>query len=92
MPIYVVTYDLIAKKNETRDYQPIWDAIDTFPNFQALYSVFLVDAPTKTAVRTALLSALRKNDRYLITRMRPNDFHYRAIDGINEWLEAHPPV
>lgn len=92
MPIYTVTYDLIAKKGETRDYQPVYDALDKFPNFQALYSVFLVEASSAATIETALTSVLRKTDRYLIDRLRPNEYKYRAIAGINDWLAAHIPV
>ena len=91
MPVYFVTYDLIAKKGETRDYKPIWDAIDTFPNFQALYSVFLVQAANTRAVEITITPSLRKTDRYFIDRVRAGDEHkYRAIKGINQWLKDHP--
>lgn len=91
MPIYVVTYDLIAKKGEVRDYQPVWDALDNYPNFQVLYSVFLVDAPSDAHVEAALEPSLRKTDRYLIDRFRKGERRYRAMKGINDWLAAHPP-
>lgn len=91
MPIYVVTYDLIAKDGEKRDYQPIWDAIDTFPNHEVLLSVFLVQADSATEVETAITPALRKTDRYLVSRLRPNEYKYRAMPGTNQWLADHPP-
>lgn len=91
MPIYTVTYDLIAKKGETRDYQPVWDAIDSYPNFQALYSVFLIEASSAADIKATLGAVLRKTDRFLIDRLRPNEYRYRAIEGINDWLAAHPP-
>lgn len=91
MPIYLTTYDLIAKDGETRDYQPIWDAIDTFPNFQVLYSVFLVEAPSAASIESALVAVLRKTDRYFIDRVRPSEHKYRAMKGVNDWLVAHPP-
>lgn len=92
MPIYTVTYDLIAKDGNQRDYQPVWDAIDKFPNFQALYSVFLVEASSAASIKAELEAVLKKGDRYLIDRLRPNEHTFRAMPGINDWLEAHPPV
>lgn len=92
MPIYLVTYDLIAKGGEKRDYQPIWDAIDTFPNHEVLYSVSLVEAASATAIKDAISPALRKNDRFFVTRVRNGEHTYRAMKGTNAWLEAHPPA
>lgn len=91
MPVYTLTYDLICKDGETRDYQPIWDAIDGFPNFQVLYSVFLVEAASAVTVENAIKPTLRKNDRYFIDRLRPSEYRYSAMKGVNQWLAAHPP-
>ena len=92
MPVYLVTYDLIAKDGEVRDYQPIYDALDKFENRQVLYSVFLVEASAAVAIEAVLEPVLRKKDRYFISRVRPNEHRYRAMAGINQWLADHPPV
>ena len=91
MPVYLVTYDLIAKANEARDYDPIYEALDKFPNRQVLYSVFLVEADAVLTIEAALQPSLRKGDRYFITRLRSNGFRYRAMPGVNQWLLDHPP-
>jgi hypothetical protein len=91
LPVYVVTYDLIAKAGEKRDYQPIWDAIGQFPNHEVLYSVFLVEAPSAVNVEETIKPALRKDDRYFVTRLRKNEHRYRAMPGTNQWLADHPP-
>jgi hypothetical protein len=92
MPVYLLTYDLIAKDGEQRDYGPLYKAIDQFPNHQVLYSVFGMDAPSAAAIEIAIVPALRKNDRYFITRLRANQHRYRVIPGFNQWLLAHPLV
>lgn len=92
MPVYLVTYDLVeAYSGEKRNYQPIWDALDTFDNHEVLYSVYLVEAESAVAVEQVIKPALRKGDRHFITRLRPNEHRYAAMQGTNQWLADHPP-
>lgn len=90
MPVYLLTYDLVTKSGEKRDYQPLYDAINEFENHQALYSVFLVSADSASAIEKAISPTLRKSDRYFITRLYPNTHRYRVMPGTNQWLADHP--
>ena len=92
MPVYLLTYDLIAKDGEQRDYGPLYKAIDQFSNHQVLYSVFAMEATSAAAIETEITPTLRKNDRYFITRLRADQHRYRVIPGFNQWLAAHPLV
>jgi hypothetical protein len=92
MPVYLVTYDLIAKKGEVRDYQPLYEVLENFPNFEALYSVYLVEANSGADIESVISPVLRDSDRYFITRLRKSEYRSRAAKGINAWLAAHPPA
>jgi len=92
MPVYFVSYDLIeAFSGEKRDYQAVYAQISEFEHFEVLYSEFLVEADSASSVEETLTQALRKTDRYFITRLHSNWYKYRAMKGVNQWLEDHPP-
>lgn len=91
MAVYLVTYDL-KLGNGTHSYQDLYDAMDAYQNCKVLLSVRLIETSIGSkALQDDLLQHMDPKDRLFVTELRKGQFDYRAMAGINAWLEKHPP-
>ena len=85
MAIMVINYDL---KAPGRNYQPLYDAIETYTHCTILESCWLVDT-TKNAeeVRDHLKGKMDSNDEVFVARLSKN-WGTNFKDQATKWLKS----
>lgn len=90
MPHYLITYDL----RRARNYQPLYDQLDTWKAVSLLESVWLVDRQgTASDVRDALGKHIDNDDGLAVLELVTNfDWGTRGVaEAANKWLKARSP-
>lgn len=89
MTSYVVTYDLIKRK----DYQKLWDELEGLGGHRASLSFWLVNVSnTARELRVHLESFVDSDDRIWVSELTKNHSFNKALKGTNDWIEANPPA
>lgn len=83
MAILLVTYDL---KAPGRNYQPVWDYLETFDHCKGLESVWLLDTTESAAtVRDELTTKVDGNDKIFVVKLQKSWAALRF--GCSAWLK-----
>ncbi len=91
MAVYLVSYD-IKQGHGSHDYQDLYDALDAIASRRILQSVFLVStARSSKKLYEHLLGFMDPKDRLWVSKVRKDEYSYRAMPGIGAWLKANPP-
>jgi hypothetical protein len=88
---YIITYD---ERQRTRDYQPLYDALDKLGAAHLQNSVWLLDRSTGTAesIHNHLKTAMHPDDTLCLIELpnRLGDWCYTNVRKAGgDWLRAH---
>lgn len=85
MALFVVSYDLIKRK----DYPKLWEALGDLGAFRVLRSVWLVDYNTEAdGLRSFLRQYIDEDDALLVIEFHKKPAAWKCRQGTKTWLEA----
>jgi hypothetical protein len=91
MAVYLVIYDLVNKPTEF-DYEPLWAELKRLKCYRTQLSAWLANlSNTPEEVRQHFMRYMHKDDRLMVSRIRPREYDYiNAMAGTNDWLKSNP--
>jgi len=89
MTTYVLTYDLIKRK----DYETLWAELKRLKAHRALESFWLINVTNSAKELHGHLSKYIDNDdRLWVSELTKQYWYNNAKAGTNDWLKANPPA
>ena len=85
MALFAVSYQL----NKSKDYQPVWDALEDLGAHKVMRSFWFVDCDTTAiALRDHLRSVLDDDDAVCVVPFNSRPSHHMGYTGTNDWIRA----
>lgn len=85
MALFAVSYQL----NKSKDYQPVWDALESLGGHKVMRSFWFLDRPTTAvALRDHLLGVLDEDDAVCVVPFNERPAHRMGYAGTNDWIKA----
>ena len=85
MAYFAVSYQL----NNTKDYQPVWDALEALGGHKVMRSFWFVDYnTTATALRDHIQAIIDEDDAVCVVQFDKRPRHHMAYQGTNDWMKA----
>lgn len=85
MGLFAITYDLVKGK----DYQMLWDELESLGAHKALNSFYLVNLESDDAleVKNYLEQFVDSDDRLMVVRFYDRPHYTKALVGTNYWVK-----
>jgi hypothetical protein len=88
MSTYVVTYDLIKRK----DYPKLWEELERLDGNRALESIWLLNVQnTAREVHDHLKGFIDSDDVLWVSELTKKHWFSNVKAGTNDWLKKNPP-